>query len=444
MRTNLIVMVLVAGVLSFSAASLESALEFQKGSLPSESFQPFGRGNVSPQLDKPAGDWVLPKFNAKKPVYGVAKLGDREHLLVLDVKNAKDRTYNQLYFDANGNRDLTDDAVVDGESLSGPTDSNIYVQFKPIDVTIVLNGKTLPYRVMPSFNCYLSEPNKDATDGQNWNNFNLSFSVRSWYSAKVAVNAKTFAFNFEDSNGNGRFDERLSGEAQVQQSDGVVRYMADRVYVGDTEKLNYEDGMTLPGKVYLDGSLYDLAVDTPGGKMTLTPAPEGQGTLKFPAEPERIVVRSKDGSQSVMAYRPGLSMKVPAGEYALATYQLAKEGPKNSRWSLLALATANSPFAAVGGGATTSLAWGEPFSPVVSVPDWSRSNFLGGGNNEVQLEFVIRGAGNEQVTSLQRNGVEGAPDIPMSAKNPFQPKEPTYKVIQADGEVVAQGAFEYG
>ena len=56
------------------------------------------------------------KYVSESPFRGVAKLGGQEYAFALDVKDAKSKGYNRLYFDFNHNGDLTDDKVDRGRA----------------------------------------------------------------------------------------------------------------------------------------------------------------------------------------------------------------------------------------------------------------------------------------------------------------------------------------
>ncbi|NLE40189.1 MAG: hypothetical protein GX621_19420, partial [Pirellulaceae bacterium] len=53
------------------------------------------------------------KYNSATPFRAVVQLGDRQYGFVFDTADAKSKAYTLLYFDANGNGDLTDDDAVE-------------------------------------------------------------------------------------------------------------------------------------------------------------------------------------------------------------------------------------------------------------------------------------------------------------------------------------------
>jgi hypothetical protein len=63
----------------------------------------------------------------------------------------------------------------------------------------------------------------------------------------------------------------------------------------------------------------------------------------------------------------------------------------------------------------------------------------------VRIGFIVEGAGKERLADLSRVSGDRT-RIELSTSNRFlnRPKEPTYKIVQPDGQIVAQGSFEYG
>ncbi len=86
-----------------------------------------------------------------------------------------------------------------------------------------------------------------------------------------------------------------------------------------------------------------------------------------------------------------------------------------------------------------TLEFGEPYLSIVNViqPRVGRSRAL--------IAFEIQGEAKESLTDLSHISGDKT-QIPLSEEEDLghRPKEPTYKIVKADGEVVTQGSFEYG
>ena len=88
------------------------------------------------------------KYHAEHPLYGVAKLGSKRYGFVLDNKDEKSKGYDRLYFDLNGNGDLTDDKPIDALPSKDRTSSSATFDqsdFPRVDLTIDVDGKKLAY-----------------------------------------------------------------------------------------------------------------------------------------------------------------------------------------------------------------------------------------------------------------------------------------------------------
>ena len=61
----------------------------------------------------------------------------------------------------------------------------------------------------------------------------------------------------------------------------------------------------------------------------------------------------------------------------------------------------------------------------------------------LRMSFLLRGKQDEFVTNLQRiSGTRSQHET--AARYTNRPKEPSYRIIQPNGEQVASGSFEYG
>ncbi len=139
-----------------------------------------------------------------------------------------------------------------------------------------------------------------------------------------------------------------------------------------------------------------------------------------------------------MAYQPDKKIKVPAGKYRLFNYQILKKDKQGDLWRLNATATTESPWVTVAGKGKSVVEFGEPYVPVIEVR--VREN-----TTRASIGFDVEGKAKEFVTDLSH--IDGdRTQIPLSEEENLghRPKEPTYKIVKTDGEVVAQGSFEYG
>ena len=449
MRSMLLATAFVCG-LAQSARPIEVPLTYQP--FPEEMtesfFQLMGYARQTVSTTAPEGNWKLPE-PVSKPFYCLITLGDMKRLAVLDRQSATDVFFTRIYFDKNGNGDLTDDPPLDG-SLNKNTDNDYcYVQFPCVDISVDVNGKPLPYRFRPSLSTYSSKRFSEVLQGPRLdpeeirNLVQLSVSIPCAYVGSFATDKQTYHVALGDRNGNTRFDDRIAQVGPFRSKDPEPAYYAgDALLVSPTEDFKDSDAFTLGNLLLLEDKLYEVSVDIAGGRMTLTPATAKLMPLKLAAECDSLSIVSTDLSRCVMMLRPGGKVKVPQGEYRLVAYQALKKDAQGDLWRIRARAGRDSAVASVGGDGKHSLVLGEPYTPMVYVPEYSRNN-LDRGEPAAQLALIVCGAGREIVGDLSR--VSGtASKIALSKSRTSFPKEAIYRVITPEGETVAQGNFEYG
>jgi len=65
----------------------------------------------------PKNRFKLPTMSKGKQLYTVLEFADKERLMVLAQAKTGEKLFTKMYFDANGNKDLTDDQVVKGSLM---------------------------------------------------------------------------------------------------------------------------------------------------------------------------------------------------------------------------------------------------------------------------------------------------------------------------------------
>lgn len=419
-----IVVCVLAFGLAASSWGFEVQLEHKRHlDRPSE-HQPAGYTFIQLSATPPPGAWKLPKLASKEPGYAMIKLGDREHLMVLDRRQPKDKSFNILYFDSNADGDLENDYSVHSRSTSGSPSS----QFPKIDAIIKVDGKELPYTFQP--NIYFSGSVR---------NSQIYFSSACSYEARFELAGKQYRMALEDSNCNGRFDEVCKLPANVS-STSTLTPSGDYAYLTEGGRIDRYDRQPLGNMLVAGRNIYKVEVLMAEEKLVLTPMTEDLFPLKVPTDFNYMSLCSKDTSYTVMSHRPEKTLWLPAGEYRFASYQILRSDSRKANWRLNASASGNTPFVSVGKGLTPVLAVGEPYTPAVTASRSSNRSLWG---KSVSLSFQIKGAGQETITDLYCSSGRSS-SIPMSRKNSSRPKEPDYTIIKADGEVVKRGSFEYG
>lgn len=436
----------VALSLATAAFGLEVPLTYERHR--GKSFRPGGSATLKSSLDRPAGEWKLPEMNSKQPIYAFAELGEKKRLLVLDRQKADDFFYSRLYFDSNGNGDLTDDPVVDGGFGLGE-DQFCHAEFPIIDTVIEVAGRPVPYSFQTgALYSYFEEdgrPDRRLSKEHVDQNLNLFVTANCSYVGEFELDGQRYRVALGDGNANGRFNDQFSGPQDGLPREPIVLLLSgDSFYVASGRRIEPYDAHPLGGLLFVNGGLFDVNISTSEGKMTLTPVSESLVALKLAMATETMTLYTEDRSCCVMMYRPGTEVRVPQGKYRLLLYTARRKDEQGDEWLLAAQATTESPSVTVDPSSDAVLNFGEPYVPTVQVPEWSRQA-VREGDSEVPLAFLVMGAGDELLAEFRRISGDRT-RVPLSEvkENRDRPKEPTYTIVKADGEIVAQGSFEYG
>ncbi len=428
--------------LTAAAFAIDVPLKYQKHPAEPEDFYPYGSNGFTVTLKKPAGDWKLPSLVSEKALYTFVKIGDVERLVVLDKQKEDAKFYDRIYFDSNGNNDLMDDPVLDGTIRFGSNNQYCYVDFQAVDTEIKIDGKSLPFSFSPRiFGYMLEQLAKSEFDEKSVSQYiNFMVNLNCSYTGEFKIGNQKYSVILGDSDCNGRFSDRFSVYKFKKPPPGRRRIYdeGDAFYITTGDKIVPFDALTLGDMLLVKDKLFKVSVSTAEGKMTLTPLTENLVPLQLASDTERLSLYSEDEKHCLMAYQPDKKIKVPAGKYRFFNYQILKKDKQGDLWRLNATATTESPWVTVEGKGKPVVELGEPYAPVVEVT--VREN-----TTRASIGFDIEGKGKEFVTDLSHISGE-LTQIPLSEEENLghRPKEPTYKVVKTDGEVVTQGSFEYG
>lgn len=434
-----------------AAFALDVPLTYVRQPEGRDAFLPFTSTKVQATIQRPAGDWELPELKSKPPIYAFARFGDKERLVILDRQNADDFFYSRLYFDANGNNDLTDDPVIDG-GFGGEDGEFCYAVLPSVDTMIEIEGKSLPYcfraHVFYSYFGDYGRPDKQLTKENIDENMTFEFRSNCFYSGGFELDGSSYGVALGDTNVNGRFNDRFPAQGSSVEElveaygQSALFSGSDHFYLATGRQPEARDVQVCGNLLLVDGRLFDVNISTPEGKMTLKPVTESLVPLNLPMATERMTVYTEDGRSCLMMYRPGNEAMIPRGKYRLLGYTVLRKDEQGDEWFLAAAATADISSVTVDGSTHPSLRFGEPYVPVIELSEAAKQGVREGAT-QVRVGFIVEGGGKERLADLSR--VSGnRTRIELSAENPNRPKEPTYKIVQPDGQIVAQGSFEYG
>ena len=416
-------------------------------------FRPFGSAFLVPLSAPPEGEWKLPKLVSEHPLYAWVRIGEQERLLVLDQSDRNAAFYDRLYFDANANRDLTAGQVIDARGVEADDGQYFSAFFRGIDTETLVDGISLPY----SFSIYVRyySPERPSWGARlrsfltrsagpkqpiSMDRLNIYLSPHCMYTATLTLDDAVYQLYLGDSNANGRFDDWGTIIERDEDSDHWMQTHGDTFYLtSEDAELGFYDGHLLGKYLNLKDSLYALDISQTEERLTLTPVMDNAVEVALPTSVHRITLISDDGG--VMSCMAGDVILAPPGTYRLRNYVLYHDEPNGARWRAIASGTWDSPETAITTGADATLAIGEPFRPIVSVPTWSRYN-LEHHNDSVRLDLRVLGAGAEVISDLRC--IDNVEESAIAMSEYGRPKEATYRILMPDGEVVVQGKFEYG
>jgi hypothetical protein len=445
--------VLAAFAFTASALAEDVPLKFTKFPDGATGFFPTGQTSLRLLLQPPAGEWKLPKSTTDKPLYGLAKIGPAERLLVIDRQKSGDKYYNRIYFDANANKDLTDDRILDGKEDAYTSVSYRRVKFGAADTTIDVEGKMLPFSFRPELIVMnlrqYTEGNLDQKVLPRFVNCYLRSNCA--YSGEFKLDGRTYSLTLADTNCNGYFTDPFEIRNINYPRRLSVSAQGDSFYISSDGKPDSIDRLVYGDWLVIKDNLYKISFSPAKSTMTLTPIKENLVPLQLAMQPERLAICMEGGKNCIMMFQPAQTIMIPPGRYRLFNYELFKEDEQGDLWRLCANATTDTSYFTAGQSDGALLEFGEPYAPVITAANRLQAITVQSQGQtkrlppRVPIVFNIEGRGMEFVNDLSH--IRGdKTKIPLSQKKNLghRPAEPTYEITKADGEVVTKGFFEYG
>jgi hypothetical protein len=351
-----------------------------------------------------------PSYSSSTPIRGVARFGSREYGFAFDSVGGRSPAYNRLYFDLNGNGDLTDDrpiAAVTANSL-GPAMSQS--QFPRVNITLEAKGQSIDYSFLPSLLCQQSGGNNYAT---------ATFYAAAFREGYITQGKRRTRLVLLDHNSNGLFDDVASFRPDGSVADGDMLLINPNLKKLPASGDLGSDRNFISKTVCIGREFYRMQVSPSGDSLKLTPTKFSMGCVVNSSPLYRAVLFSQDYGVVAIGGSKNEKIALPEGTWKVLSYSIVGGSPKNL---LAATFAGNSPETTVKKGETAKLPFGPPLRAVVTAG-------RGQGNN-VSLSLSIVGAGGERCTNLLVNG--------------NRPPKPQFVIKDKDGKVVHQGNFEYG
>ena len=430
MRNVCAVAWLIAVGWAAAAQVVEVPLKYMKIPERAEIYYPAGGTGVELTKKPEEKPLVVPDVPKYAFRYGSFKVGDTEFKLALARSIQGKQCKYRLYVDTNQDGSAVDETPISVDAEV--QDTWMYAEFPPLDIKYAVNGKTFPFSVRFS----LSEEKPSIRSG---GYSSLYISSAAVYTADLTLGGVKYSLVIGDCEFNGRFDDKLT----IERQDDYVYGRGDAIMLTTAgEKSDYYDGVFLTEFLMIGDDLYRVAVDFADTKLTVAKADVALAPMKIPTEVRRLEIASNDGKGWSIAFlNPGPVVQIPAGSYQLVKYLLSRTEPVGDVWVLAADATPRTPACTVEAGNAAEMAFGEPFS--VQLTQQRLHQMMMNDKKTYRLEMGAEGRAFERVATVMHKSGDKT-KFALSERNHRSPKEPTYKIVTAEGEKLAEGNFEYG
>ena len=305
------------------------------------------------------------EYRSAQPFGGVVTFGGRQFAFVFDTEGDSPLDYGRLYFDLNGNGDLTDDRIIQatGRRKDYATHTVLHVcSFPRLHVTLEVDGTKRDYAFFVTACARGSNIEKIRS-------VSAAFSSAVYREGQLTLDGEPRRVVLLDYNGNGRFDDAFF--LNVSEYYGTTyANICDRLLIepkpnGPESKRGFELEERYVSKlIKVDGCYYRPEVSRTGGRLTLTPLSLPTGHVTNPNEQFVALVHNEGKILKIRGGKPELTA-LPEGEWRLLSYTINTGGERPSR--IEGQATTDGKPVLVQRGQTTVFPFGPPLRPVAKV-----------------------------------------------------------------------------
>ncbi len=311
------------------------------------------------------------KYNSKQPFRGIAKLGDKQYGLVLDTLDADSQSYGLLYFDVNGNGDLTDDGVIESFETQRVREAREKAEkeaakreqeaaaaqdktkeekkeekkkpkvartpryptthrFPRIDLKIEIDGKEVDYSFLLSSYAYFR---------RNYGYVGASLKSGVYYDGEIELDGRKRRVVLVDYNSNGRFGDKTKILKYGRAGKGPKRLYprrGDVLFVDPKPVSNRRAAWNFTGLdfrhsveklICLDGRYYDLEVAPSGNELVMEPSAVPIGSVTNPNANYKAVIHGPQGVIQIKGTKDQ-PVPLPEGKWKLLSYTIDLTGVK--------------------------------------------------------------------------------------------------------------------
>lgn len=375
-------------------------------------------------------------YLSKYPFRGVVKFGSQRFGFVFDSRDVASNGYDKLYFDLNGNGDLTDDKALE----AAPPPSNVNYgqnsarrEYPRILLTIDGDGEKIEYGFFFSIYSRYNEQNQQSPVYGS-----ASLRSASYRTGEIPIDGKKHRIVILDFNSNGRFNDEFSVNlGQKDSNNPLYPSSGDMVLVDpDTRNrsvwgsgaLGRSERQNLSKLLNIDGRFFNIEVSPTGDTVTLTPSPLATGSVNNPNSQYDAIVYGDHGLLKISGVlrQP---VALPVGNWKLLQYRITEATAKKPTY-VSASATQDYPTVQVEKGKNAILPFGPPYKPLV------RTSLAWFNSSGATVQRLFR-------LSLALTGSQGeiCTDLRVAGK---RPEKPTFVIATNKGKIIERGSFEYG
>jgi hypothetical protein len=382
--------------------------------------------------------------------------------------------YNRLYFDFNGNGDLTDEEAFCAEpAAQSEEEGNPWAEgwatYQFPRMMVALDSEGTKFEFACNISGYLRQD-------EELRYASASLSATDYREGEITLDGKKLRVVLFDANCNGRFDDAASIAASggpneplgfVEGDTLIFKPVAEKepdVTRADLIR-KYYDGCRhrICKLVEIDGHYYAMKIPPAGDKISLEAVTVETGSITNPNDGFSAVIYGDQGILKISGDKDK-PVAVPVGKWKLLSYKIDRtkieeaekkaekpeqkaDAPKQSILqafgkSLLGVgsgmalpvqtretyveAEATSAYkeVEVRKGETVALPFGPPYKPTVS------AGYFDEEKKTVRLSLSLVGSAGEVCSDLEVKG--------------GRPSKPEFSITDPQGKVVVKGAFEYG
>lgn len=400
-------------------------------------FRPMGLVTGGTLSSTPPAGLKLPKFTTPKPAFGTVTIAGKSFCIALDDKADAVSFYKRLYFDANSNKDLTDDPPV-ATRLS----LNYGSYYETVNITIKANGKSRPYSFSIGANDYGAMVKKGEITPEN---VSAMLELNCAYTGEFDLAGKHYRVALADMNCNGTIGDVYTADVKngvMATSAGkqVVFREGDAFLMTANKQFDANDLLVLGSHLVVGGATYAVRVDLAGPKLILEPVTGKLAALTLPKETSGCELVSADKKTSVMMIDPAAQVAIPPGSYGIVKTMLTKPDAQGDSWCAVAQGSSGTAAFTASLDRPTALKFGEPFTLRIEASKGQSQDDP--KVRDAQFTLSITDALGLDVRGVFH--VAGDQTKLGISKDKSHPAEPTYIVTKPGGAKLARGQFEYG